>query len=336
MFSQCLAVLFQRTPTLEELEAALSRFSIVNRTGGGEHWAFGGPSVVLEYRPDVNGYLSVDICNHPWPDPMGDTQTEKMIFGAWALGHFGPGAYPGSLQRAAQQAWQWPEGSTAAERHRSFVRVRSSYVFGARGDMPVLPPDYEALPELMFVTRVARAALEIEGALALFNPNGECLANATVMDESIGRFQAGGPVPQELWANVRLLRLEGLGSWVLMDTVGMGQLDTPDHEACCDGEAFDLSEVASFLRNAADYVRENGEIIQDGDTMDGPGGIRWQGASFGEGLAAPPRRVIRWLPLDGRQRPRGVQGEDDEGAGEQGVGPDVRRAGQRAGRVALS
>ncbi len=90
----------------------------------------------------------------------------------------------------------------------------------------------------------------------------------------------------------------------------MAQLDVPDHEACCDGKAYALGDVASFLRNAADYVFENGEVIRDRDTMDGPGDRRWQGVTFDNGILSPPRRVIRWLPMDGRPRPRGVQGEE--------------------------
>lgn len=312
MFTQGVAVLFGKCPILDDVEAGLADFSIVKRTPPSAEWAFGGPGLVLEFRPEVNGYVSIDICDREWPDSMGSTttETENMTFGAWALGNFGPFTYPGNLRRAAQQAWLWPHARDVVGRHDSFVRVRTSYVFGARDEMPVLPPDYEPVAELVHVSKLARGLLNVPQALAYFNPNGECLASAAKMDECLARFVEGGPIPQELWANVRLFNLDGHAPWVVMDTVGMAQLDVPDHEACCDGDAFDLSEVGSFLRNAADYVHRNGEIIQNGDTMDGPGGIRWQGVGFENGLLDPPRRVIRWFPLDGRKPPPGLKGEN--------------------------
>jgi Domain of unknown function (DUF4261) len=51
--------------------------------------------------------------------------------------------------------------------------------------------------------------------------------------------------------------------------------------------------VDNFLRNVALYVLNNGEVINDGDTMEGPGGIRWQADRFENGPRDPPRRVLR-------------------------------------------
>jgi hypothetical protein len=309
LYSQGVAVLLGRCPSLDEVQAALRAFSVVKHIDRGSDWAFGGPGLVLAYRPEVNGYISVDVVDRPWPDSMGNPQDGDGIFGAWATGSFGPFAYPRSLDRASQQAWHWSDAARAVARHEAFVRVRSSYVFGGQRDAPVLPADYKALPELIEVTKVARALLEVSGAVAYFNPNGECLRRPSDIDEFFARHGSGGPLPQELWANVRLINLSDHPPWVLMDTVGMWQLDVPDHEACCDGEAYNLSAVANFLRNAAGYVLDNGEVIRDGDTMDGPGEIRWQGATFANGLLEPPRRVMRWFPMDGRRRPAGTQSD---------------------------
>ncbi|MDJ0847938.1 MAG: hypothetical protein QNK04_06055 [Myxococcota bacterium] len=41
---------------------------------------------------------------------MGDPQREPLLMGAWSMGHFGPFAYPGGLERAAQQCWGWAPG----------------------------------------------------------------------------------------------------------------------------------------------------------------------------------------------------------------------------------
>jgi hypothetical protein len=112
----------------------------------------------------------------------------------------------------------------------------------------------------------------------------------------------------ELWSNVRLISLEEHEPWLVMDTVGMAQLDVFDHEAAFERGRYTPSEVANFLRNASDYVLENGPVIRDGDTMDGPEGIRWQGATFDNPVCDPPREVIRWLPLDQSSPPKSLLG----------------------------
>ena len=274
--------------------------------------------MIVPYRPDVNGYVSVDVVNHPWPDDMGDPKTETVLFGAWAMRSFGPGAYPGNLKRAALQSWHWPEGKSVLQRHTGFIRVRSSYGFGKTDDAsPIMPKDYEAVPELIFVTRIGRALLSLPGAICYFNPNGEMLQTAEGLDALLSRQAATGLLPLEAWSNVRLLRIEDYEPWLLMDTVGMSQLDVSDHEAAFERGRYNLSEVANFLRNASAYVLEKGPVIKDRDTMDGPGGIRWQGETFDKPICDPPREVIRWLPMDKLSPPKKLLGHyaKEDGSG---------------------
>jgi hypothetical protein len=314
LYTQGIAVLFERPVSLQELEAALVGFEIVQRTADSSEWAFGGPTLVLSFRPEVNGYVAVDTVAREWPEEMGDPKNDFLVFGAWSMGHFGPMTFPGALARAASQSWHWPDGESVPGRHRAFVRVRASYVFGrGDGDALVLPEDYDPVPEIFATTRIARALLSIPGAICYFNPNGETLQTAESIDELFARYDATTLLPYEIWSNVRVLRLAEHEPWMIMDTVGIGQLDAPDHEALF-AKDYDLGEVANFLRNAADYVVTNGPVIEDGDTMDGPGGIRWRGASFHDSLYHPPREVIRWLPVDGSSPPSAlVQPHDREG-----------------------
>jgi len=308
-FSQGLVVLFDRVPTLDELAGAIAPREVAKRLEQGREWAFGGPSLLTPFRPEANGYVSIDIVSRQWPDRMGDPKTDSMVFGAWSMGHFGPYTYPHGLARARAQSWHWAAAGATAGRHTAFVRIRCSYVFGARPDTPVLPQDYSPLPEILFVTEITDAILAIPGALCYFNPNGECLYPREGVAELITRHKGPGPAALELWSNVRMFQLPADTSWLLMDSVGMWQLDVPDHEACFPKDQYDPSEVARFLRNAADYVCDQGPVIKNGDTMDGPGALHWQAATFENGLADPPREVLRWLPRDGRPRPAGIQGE---------------------------
>lgn len=301
MFTQGVCVLLQCPVPLDAIAAALAGFDIRKRIDASEQWEFGGPTLIVAYRPEINGFVSVDIVGHRWPDHMGDPKKETMIFGAWSMGHFGPFGFPGGLQRAAQQSWAWKPGRTIADRHNPFIRIRSSYAFGAADDDPIIPSEYEPLPELEFVTKLASSLLDLPDALCYFNPNGEVLRDRDGLRETLNYGWANNLPPLDAWSNVRMFNINA--QWSLMDTVGNGQLDIPDTEACFHSESFDFNHVDRFLRNVSLYVLNNGEVVKNGDTMDGPGGFRWQSRQFNNGICDPPRRVLRWLPMDRRPVP---------------------------------
>jgi hypothetical protein len=314
----CTCVLFDRPPTVDQLAEALTGFEIVSRRSkGGERWEFGGPSVGLAYRPDVNGYVSVDTVDRPWPDHMGDPKDGVTLFGAWSLGHFGPFTFPDGLKRAAQQCWAWPDGKTAPERHRAFVRLRTSYTFGLpQGDQtPLFPPDYDPVGELRFLTDAAAAVLALPEAVCYFNPNGEVLRPVKMVADRLLWADESGYPPLDLWANVRLFNVDD--GWHVMDTVGNGQLDHlglptpfPDLEACFPRGACDVGEVDPFLRNTTLYVLRQGPVFRGGDTIDGPGG-RWRAWGRKRGLVTPPRATVRFF-LDGVKPPDALFADPDD------------------------
>lgn len=300
-FTQGVCVLLSRPAALDQLEPLLGEFRIVKRIDDAPSPDMSGPSFTVEFRPDVNGYVSVDCRDRPWPDHMGDTKNEPVLFGAWSMGHFGPHAYPGNLQRAAQQSWVWEGGKTIPAQHQAFIRVRSSYVFGARDEDKVMPDDYDPLPELTFVTRMARALLKHPAALAYFNPNGEILRDEAGLARALDDQRPEAPPPLDIWSNIRLFN-PGNG-WLLMDTVGNGQLDRPDCEACFPKGGFEPGEVDHFLRNVSLYLIRKGEVINDGDTIDGPGGAPWRARHVKEALTSPPRLTLRFSPADAQLPP---------------------------------
>jgi hypothetical protein len=197
---------------------------------GDDAWFFGGPRLTIPFRREVNGYVMVDSVDRPWPDHMGDPKKAPLIFGAWSMGHFGPFAYPGGLARAGQHSWNWQLGKTIAQGHSAFLRVRSTYVFRAKDDAPLMPEDYDPLPELEFLTRIAADLLALPQAVCYFNPNGEVLRDADALRESLNAAWWRQLPPLDAWANIRLFRSDE--DWCFMDTVGNGQLDLPDLEAC--------------------------------------------------------------------------------------------------------
>lgn len=297
MFTQGLCVLLRSPVQIEQLEPMLRDFEVCAKREATEDWEFSGPSFTVAYLPAANGYVSIDIANEPWPDGMGDPVHQPTLFGAWSMGFFGPFAFPGSLRRACEQSWSWGGAKASADAHQGFIRVRLSYAFGADDDAPIMPNEYVALPELEFLTRIVDSLLDLPEALCYFNPNGEVLRDRNGL-RGILEFDRQHQLPAiDAWTNVRMFRLQS--EWMLMDIVGCKQLDLPDAEALFRDDAYQCAEVANFLQNIALYLLQQGQIIRDGDTMDGPGGIRWQCRYRENSACDPPRAVFRWYPLDG-------------------------------------
>lgn len=310
MFSQCLCVLLNESISLERLEAALSRFDIRSRKDKVTDWTMGGSSLLLAYRLNVNGMIDVDVIDRPWPDSMGDAQNDPTLFGAWAMGSFGPFTFPGSLDRAMQQSWRWSQGRTVPASHRAFVRVRPSYVFGTDRNAPLLPADYRPIDELDFLTSIIMSLLELPEAICYFNPSGEVVADREAVRQTV-EFSRSHQVPAlDLWSNIRLFQASP--NWNLMDTVGNGQLDLPDLEACVYKPLAEPQQVDTFLRNLTLYLRDQGNVVLDGDTIEGPGG-NWQATPINNAICVPPRSVIRLIHEDSPPLPEFLQGQQASG-----------------------
>jgi len=295
-FTQGVAVLLKQKVTLADIEPLLKSFKIVKRNDDHEKWELSGPSFLVEYRPEVNGFVSIDIVDQVWPDKMGDTKTEPTVFAAWGMGHFGPFAFPGGLERARQHSYNWKEGSQAAAEHQGFIRIRISYVFGTPENAPVLPDDYKPVDELNFITQIVMELLRHPSAICYFNPNGELLAERAFMERVTAHYQKVKLPPVDLWANRRMFKFNE--SWMLMDTVGMQQLDLDDIEACYKSGSFYPGDIGLFLGNTSLYLAGAGAVIKDGETIDGPNKVLFRAKRFNEAKAAPPRKTLRFHPLD--------------------------------------
>jgi hypothetical protein len=304
LFTQCLCVLLKEPIALDAVAEALKAFTIRGQHAAADHWAMGGPAVSLEFRPEVNGAVLVDVVDQAWPDSMGNPNTEPELFAAWTAGNFGPGTYPGSLLRATQQSWAWKEGRDVPLQHRAFLRVRTTYALGAGPDAPVYPEGWDTVAELQFATKVVLALLQLPQALCYFNPNGEVLRDLATLKEQLGT--GADQIPVELWINIRLYEMEPAGQ--LMDTVGNGQLNAiatagqvdnlRDVEALFPAKRFEYRDVDNFLRDLTQYLYENGDVIQDGHTIKGPGDVEWQATLNDEPVTPPARRTLRVAPAE--------------------------------------
>lgn len=297
IFRQSLYLLFTVAPSLDDVERALSSVGVGRRTVlTGDGWLGGFPSLTVPYRPEVNGTLIVDTIDRAYPDGMGDPEHDRDCFVCWTMGGFGPEVFPGNLERAVRQGARWFESAeSVAERHRALVRLRISYVFGAGPDARVLPEDHDPLDELALLVRCARLLLDLPGALAYFQANGEVLLNREMVEHQIEGAARQGVPPLDLYTQVRLWNVGEVRGWALMDSVGMGQFSVPDIEALFHFKHQDPNEVAGFVRNLRRMlVERSSETITDGSVIDGPGG-KWR-ANREESAIDPPRDVLRVVP----------------------------------------
>lgn len=297
-FTQGVSLLTNGQTTIDSIKAALRQqgFEIVKESPAQKNSAFGGPTLVIAFLTDVNGYVVVDVVNQPWPDSMGDPKSDAMIFGAWSMGHFGPFAFPGSLARARQHPWAWQPAQTISEGHRGFVRLRTSYVFGANKDSPVMPADYDPVAEMMFLSEAVIAPLKAPGVICYFNPNGEVLRDYASFREVWDPCTEQQILPLSLWTNIRFFKLsDKLG---FMDTVGNAQLEMPDVEAVFPFAKYDPGDIDYYLRNVTHYLLGLDREMQSGEAIDGPGenDLSWTMEMLDQGVVDPPRRVLRLYP----------------------------------------
>lgn len=92
--------------------------------------------------------------------------------------------------------------------------------------------------------------------------------------------------------NIRFFNLQNSNE-MLFDTLGFAPLGLPDLQCHCK----DLipNDVVSFLRNLAVYLYQQGDVIEDGHTVEGIGGGKWY-CQHEDAMVAPGRVVLDICP----------------------------------------
>lgn len=298
IYTQLACVLCERAPSIEDVARALEPLATaparrVPAADGEDGWMFGGPGLILSFGAfDV----LVDVVDHVWPDDMGHPERAPNLFIAWGMGQLGPFTFPGNLERAALQAWMFPQARERIARARAFVRLRSSWCLGRGKDAPVMPEGYSALDEITRITELGHALCALPEALAWFVPAGEVVLGASELAAVLERGREGGPPPVDAWVNVRLYDLPD-GASTVQDTVGAPQLDLDDVEAVFGRGTQDPGHVQSFLLDLLLYRLSRGAgVIQPGHVVRGPDDADWRAEQHEESFGAPARPVLRFLP----------------------------------------
>jgi hypothetical protein len=233
----------------------------------------------IDGNPEDGSLLFV----HPdHPIQLADAHIEAQTFVAVGEGSPDQAKYGDSVR----QSWDFGEAATVVDRARATVLVTD-----------FMTSNLEYRERLDLFQRSLRGVLETAPGVAIHWPHaGRIVAPRTWVHEFDSgdlarRFFAGA-------INVRMFNVQsssrGGPDDVVMDTLGLAALGLPDLQ--CHFRDLDRGSVARLLYNTAWYVFTNGDLIADGQTVEGLApGSRWR-CQHEEALVPPARGVLDLNP----------------------------------------
>lgn len=181
------------------------------------------------------------------------------------------------LEPAFQQSWSFPEARDVVAKARTTLLLT---------DLMSSPLDYQTRLELF--EEVLAVVLEAAPAPAIrWLPSGRFVSPKVWLEAfdrgASDRLLAGA-------VNVRFVTISNSPGDMLMDTLGLAALGVPDLQ--CHFRDLDPNAVAMMLANTACYLFEHGDIIKDGQTVEGISPVtRWK-CQHEDSLLGPKRIVL--------------------------------------------
>jgi hypothetical protein len=152
------------------------------------------------------------------------------------------------FREALEQTWTWPREEAEARVDRSKARLVVM-------DVMSIGQPYQT--RLHLVYEVAKALAKTTGPeVGCWHPAGQMVAPERLTDDPLGAA-----------LNVRLFRVENNPDDLVMDTLGLAALGVPDIQ--CQFHELEPGRVSGVLRRVGKYVFEKGDVIRDGDTVQG-------------------------------------------------------------------
>jgi hypothetical protein len=195
------------------------------------------------------------------------------------------GAAVGDLAPSLQQSWDWGLASDVASRARHTLVV---------SDMMTVGLDRKS--RLALYDRFLRLVLEHAPPIAV-----HWLASERVVEpQAYLETRTDVEKLAKGYVNVRLFRIaERSPGECVMDTLGMAAFGLPDMQ--CHFMGLEPGRVAAVLFNYAGYVFDRGDVLDDGNTVEGTvPGSKWR-CQHETALVDPEREVIDFHP--GAARP---------------------------------
>jgi len=159
-----------------------------------------------------------------------------------------------SLTEDLRQSWSFPEAREVIGRCRNMIFVTD-----------LMTSELEYRERLELFQDALAAILEAVPALAIhWRPTGQFVDPQRFLEAyhegGASRFFAGS-------LNVRFYKISNSPGDLLMDTLGLAALGLPDLQ--CHFRDLEPGKVAAVLANTAHYILENGDVIENGHTVEG-------------------------------------------------------------------
>jgi hypothetical protein len=181
-----------------------------------------------------------------------------------------------SIEQALQQSWSFREAREV------LGECRHSLLLTNMMSSP-LPHDLRR----RLIANGLLAVLESAAVeLILWSPTQQMLAPADFRRRYAEAQELANPVYGFL--NVRFFKIDNSDGDMIMDTLGLGALGLTDFQIHY--RQLEPDPVAQFLYNLGAYAFEKGDVIEDGHTVEGPGG-RWT-CRRQASLMQPQREVL--------------------------------------------
>lgn len=176
------------------------------------------------------------------------------------------------VEPSLRQTWDWPEARTEVARAGATWFVTDMLAGGVDG-----------AKRLAVFHTLVRAVLDAVPVVAVHWLPSQRFVRPTQWDD-------GPPALEASAINVRLHRVEETEGEIVMDTIGMAAFDLPDVQMHFAG--LDETRVAAKLAGIAKYLFERGDVIADGNTVDGlEPGERWK-CGHDDSIVEPNRTVL--------------------------------------------
>ncbi|MDR6760146.1 hypothetical protein J2Y38_000325 [Flavobacterium sp. 2755] len=182
---------------------------------------------------------------------------------------------------AFQQNWHWNEANEIVEKCNYEILITD---FMSRN----LPYKERVNLYMTFLTAVTKATQPN----AIYSFHGEKIVDPAQLIENWGSGQK--PILDVL-CNVRLYNIsDSENNELIMDSVGLHSFGLPDFQIQFSG--FEANDIANLLWNYVYYVFEYGDIIENGNTLEGiESGSKWK-CERQISTLSPERVVINVLP----------------------------------------
>lgn len=231
----------------------------------------------------LDGNATSNLLSFVYPDhPI--SYSDKTVAAQTFVAISPTGLNSGKAEAALQQSWDWPEARSVVSRCRSTLLITD-----------LMSSGLEYKERLALFQKALSAVLDVVPCLGIhWLPSQRFVSpSAYVQSKHPDTFDRLFPA-----VNVRMFNISnGAHGETLMDTLGLAALGVPDLQ--CHFLGLDSQAIARVLYNSAYYLFDSGDVIGDGQTIQGIGANdRWR-CQHEDALVGPDRVVVDINP--GRQ-----------------------------------